>query len=148
METQSIRSLTIRQLRDTPQPDVPTETLTLVGRLTFVPGSTTSWLFDLDDSTGVLRVSRNRVITRVVDSVEERIKQESNELSNVQYDIGKPSWEDGEYHRVWGMMTAGVFEAVEIRPLQDMNELTMHMLECIYQHCRMNKKDKKYIYYT
>lgn len=140
MDTQKIRRVTVRQLTSMPQPAVPTETFTLVGTLTFVPGSTTSWLFDLGDTTGILRGSLNCMTNRVVEDLEERIRQESNQAE--EYDVGPPPWTDARYYRVWGMMTGGVFEALGMRPLSDMNELTMHMLECVYEHC-VNKSDKQ-----
>ena len=126
------RSVTVRKLQSMSHPEVPTETFTLVGTLEFVPGSTTSWLFDMHDSTGVLRISRNCVTTRVIDDVDERIRNESLE-STIECDVGLPPWKNGEYHRVYGLMTGHVFEALSIRPIRDMNELTMHVLECVYQ---------------
>jgi hypothetical protein len=140
MELLRIRRLTVGQLRSAPDVDV----VMLVGRLTFVPGSRVSWLFDLDDSTGVVRGSRNCVTTRVVDDVEERIRQESNKMLDLDLQIGPPPWKDGQYHCVAGMVSAdGTLEATHIRPLHDMNELTMHLLECIHQHCVLNKLNNK-----
>jgi hypothetical protein len=134
MDTRPIRSMTIRQLL-TPHANVPTETVMLMGTLKFLPDVFPSWSFELNDSTGRLRVLRICVTTRVVNDVNERLQQESNP-GEVVHDVGIPPWEDGKYHHIVGVMTGGVFEAVEIRAVHDMNELTVHMLQCVYQHLR------------
>lgn len=125
----SMRSMTVHQLKSM---NSTTDTITLVGTLRFV-GDTTSWLFDFVDTTGTLRVYRPCVTTRVVDDIEERIKEEMHPHVD---DIGLPPWKNGDYHRVVGVMTDNGFEATHIRPVNDMNEFTMHMLEAIYQHCQ------------
>lgn len=127
----SMRSMTVHQLKSA---DSTTDTITLVGTLNFV-GATTSWLFDFVDTTGTLRVYKPCVTIRVVDDVEERIKEEMYLRTHVN-DIGLPPWKNGDYHRVVGVMTDNGFEATHIRPVNDMNEFTMHMLEAIYQHCK------------
>ena len=83
MENNRVRSLTVRQLSHLPDVDI----VTLVGRIAFVPGSNVSWMFELDDGTGVVRGSRNCVSTRIVDDVEERIKQESNQMLDAQTEL-------------------------------------------------------------
>ena len=134
------QSVTVRQVLKMKGEDV-SDTMTLIGRLVFKPGGTNSWMFEINDTTGSLSASKVCVTTHVVESVEERIKEESTERLEPAVDIGVPTWEDGAYHRVFGSMNFSVdmFEIEHIQPVVDKNEITMHLLECIYQHCLTNK---------
>ena len=81
------------------------------------------------------------VVTRRIESQEERIERESNEFLEIDSDIPEPTYDSGKYHRIFGNYNPErkKFEVTDIQPVEDLNEITTHNLECIWHFIQSNK---------
>lgn len=144
-----MRSVTVRQLREVDDDGLdgmPLEMVTLIGKMTHRESNISAWCFDINDGTGVVEASKNIVVNRVINSVEERVARESIEHLIVARDCGPPDgWVDDIYYRVVGVFNSKstCIDIDHIRPVTNMNELTMHFIECVYQHAQITKRNKE-----
>lgn len=141
----SIRSVTIRQLytgegiRSNSGPS--THLVKLVGKINYVSDteSTRYWVFDFNDATGHIRIQKKMCVTYAINSLEDRIIREEDEKLKP-FPLPLPPWNDNTYMVVIGEMNTDVVDIVDMRPVTDFNELTMHNLECVYQYCLQSEK--------
>lgn len=124
----------------------------LVGQVHQIQAANSSgqlaWMFCLNDTTGkvVLHKPQLNVAAIAIETVEERIAREDVEDLDPPT-LTPPPWKDNIYMRVIGkvLTTKGPLPEVEVtvmQPITDFNELTVHGLQCIYEHCVVvnNKK--------
>lgn len=135
-----IQSVTIRQLNSIQKVEHD-RVFKLIGVLEYVSRKQSSWLFTLRDSSGTANLIKNVIVTRRIESQEERIKRETNEFLEIVSDIPEPKYDYGKYHRIFGNYNPErkMFEVDSIQLVDDFNEITTHGLECIWQHIQNNK---------
>lgn len=138
-QNQTLRAVTIKQLHDgalQSSDDVhmvdgqEIQNVTLVGRIESVNELATQLKFVLDDGTGKIEVCH-------------WIDNDDNDLL-VQK---KAEWRPGVYVRVHGNMrtfeSKRTIVAFNIRPIMDFNEVTYHLLHCIFQHAHFSNDAAK-----
>ena len=139
-ENVRIQSVTIRQLQSVQKVE-HNRLFKLIGVLEYVSTQKSSWLFRLEDSTGSVNLVKNVIVSRRIESQEERIKRESDEFLEIVPDIPEPKYDYGKYHRIFGNYNPErkLFEVESIQIVDDFNEITTHNLECIWQFIQSNK---------
>ena len=132
-EKVQVQSVTIRQLNSVEKVEHD-RIFKLIGVLEYVSTQKSSWLFRLGDSTGKVDMVKDVVVTRRIESQEERIERESNEFLEIDSDIPEPTYDSGKYNP-----ERKKFEVTDIQPVEDLNEITTHNLECIWHFIQSNK---------
>ncbi|KAF3033939.1 replication factor A protein 2 [Didymella keratinophila] len=131
----SLRPVTIKQILDA-QPDAgndtfridgnPVSQLTFVGQIRNISTQTTNTTYRLDDGTGSIEV-KQWVDSDTVD----------------QNDPIKAKLVEGSYCRAWGKLKSfndrRSVGAQIIRPVEDMNEVSYHLLEATYIHLQLTR---------
>ncbi|KAK9794024.1 hypothetical protein WJX73_004022 [Symbiochloris irregularis] len=130
-QTSTLRAVTIKQLFDGAQnssddihmvDNQEIQNVTLVGKLLSCDELSTQLKLRLDDGTGTAEVCH------WIDA-----DQEPEQLAQK-----KADWRPGVYARVHGNMrnfeNKRTIVAFSIRPIVDFNELTYHLLSCMFQH--------------
>lgn len=110
-----------------------------IGVLEFDACRDSMWHLKLHDGTGVLDVGENVIVDRRIDDQDERIQRESDEFLD-RCLPPHPPHNFGHYHRVVGKRVARGLEPVMIRQIHDMNEITTHQLESIFQFIKSQNK--------
>ncbi|KAF2472143.1 replication protein A, subunit RPA32 [Lindgomyces ingoldianus] len=125
----SLRPVTIKQILDAQQPTdeifkidgTPIAQLTFVGQIRNISSQTTNITYKLDDGTG---------------SIEVKLWVDSDDLK--QPDSSKPKLVENAYCRVWGkprcFNNKKHVGAHIIRPVEDFNEVSYHLLEATVVH--------------
>ena len=98
------------------------------------------WHFQLQDGTGVVDIYEDTLVDRRIENRAERVKCESDEFLAREQAPPAPPYVFGTYHMVVGKRLRDGVEPVCIRPMSDMNGLTTHNLECIFQFIRLQNK--------
>ncbi|KAI9736417.1 MAG: replication factor A protein 2 [Claussenomyces sp. TS43310] len=124
----TLRPVTIKQIIEAQQPHPDAEfkideheitQITFVGQIHSTSTQTTNVTYKLDDGTGMIEVKQ-------------WIDSDAPEVS------GRSALQDDSYVRVWGRLKAFNNKrhvgAHVIRPVTDMNEISMHLLEATYVH--------------
>ncbi|KAF1923949.1 replication protein A, subunit RPA32 [Didymella exigua CBS 183.55] len=131
----SLRPVTIKQILDA-QPDAgndtfridgnPVSQLTFVGQIRNISTQTTNTTYRLDDGTGSIEV-KQWIDSDTVD----------------QNDPVKAKLVEGSYCRAWGKLKSfndrRSVGAQIIRPVEDMNEVSYHLLEATYIHLQLTR---------
>ena len=130
----------VRQLETAAHP--PPDTVKLVGRVTKMQSGKSEWRFRLTDGSGTIVLRNPELQLRPIESVEERIaREESEDLDEIP--VSPPPWEDDIYMRVFGKVEVDDgkknIEVIQMHPITDFNEVTLHSLECIYAHCQLTR---------
>lgn len=139
-ENVRVQSVTIRQLNSFQKVEHD-RIFKLIGVLEYVSTQESSWLFRLGDSTGSLNLTKDVIVSRRIESQEERIRRETDEFLEIVSDIPEPKYDYGKYHRIFGNYNPErkLFEVTSIQLVDNFNEITTHGLECIWQHIQSNK---------
>ena len=119
----------------------PLHTVKLVGRVTYIGSNEarSAWKFILNDSTGVIALLKTHIVTQAILSMEERIAREETEDLEMP-PLPRPPWEDDTYMCVLGkLISLEEVNVTNMRPITDFNEVTMHNLQCIFDHCCLTK---------
>jgi hypothetical protein len=118
----------------------------MVGRITRLTNDINGWRFALNDATGDMILHVLKIVSCPIESVEERIARE--ELEDLDpLTMPTPPWGNGVYMDVIGK-PRGVGERVQevdvthMRPITDFNELTLHALQCIHEHCCLTQTEQ------
>lgn len=135
-----VQSVTIRQLQSVEKVEHD-RMFKLIGILEYVSTQQSSWLFQLGDSTGQVDMVKDVIVSRRIESQEERIRREMDEFLEIVSEVPEPKYDYGKYHRIFGNYNPErkLFEVTSIQLVEDFNEITTHNLECIWQHIQSNK---------
>jgi hypothetical protein len=133
-----LRSVTVKQFQEVQACDGD-DLFKFIGVLEFDSCRDSMWHLKLHDGTGVLDVVESVIVDRSIDSQDERIKRESDEFLDRSL-APHPPHNFGHYHRVVGKRVEHGLEPVCIRQMSDMNEITTHNLECIFQFIQLHNK--------
>jgi len=139
----TIQSVTLRQVHTAAtHPGHGLGLVKVIGQITPLESSPTAWNFDLTDGTQTVRLRKNVIVSHPVPCLEDRILRELDEKLPP-LNMPSPPWTNDTYMVVVGNVTETLeIEVCSMRRITDFNELTMHYLECIYQHCALKESLK------